>query len=86
MRASDGAGRGYEEFPVVIVGGGPVGLTASILLSQAGIRSLLVERHPGTAIHTKARAINGRTRWRSSINAASRTPSAPLAWRRNRPA
>ncbi len=50
-----------QEFPVVIVGGGPVGLTASILLSQAGIRSLLVERHPGTAIHTKARAINGRT-------------------------
>ena len=37
-----------EEVPVLIVGGGPVGLTASILLSQAGIRSLLVERHPGT--------------------------------------
>jgi putative polyketide hydroxylase len=50
-----------QDIPVVIVGGGPVGLTASILLSQAGIRSLLVERHPGTAIHTKARAINGRS-------------------------
>ncbi len=50
-----------NDVPVVIVGGGPVGLTASILLSQAGIRSLLVERHPGTAIHTKARAINGRS-------------------------
>jgi 2-polyprenyl-6-methoxyphenol hydroxylase-like FAD-dependent oxidoreductase len=36
------------ETPVLIVGGGPVGLTASILLSQQGIRSLLVERHPGT--------------------------------------
>ena len=33
------------EFPVLIVGGGPVGLTASIWLSQHGIRSLLVERH-----------------------------------------
>jgi len=50
-----------EEVPVLIVGGGPVGLTASILLSQAGIRSLLVERHPGTSIHPKARAINART-------------------------
>jgi putative polyketide hydroxylase len=50
-----------NDVPVIIVGGGPVGLTASILLSQAGIRSLLVERHAGTAVHPKARAINGRT-------------------------
>jgi 2-polyprenyl-6-methoxyphenol hydroxylase-like FAD-dependent oxidoreductase len=50
-----------KEVPVLIVGGGPVGLTASILLSQAGIRSLLAERHPGTAVHPKARGINGRT-------------------------
>ena len=49
------------ETPVLIVGGGPVGLTASILLSHHGIRSLLVERHPGTAIHPKARGINART-------------------------
>jgi 2-polyprenyl-6-methoxyphenol hydroxylase-like FAD-dependent oxidoreductase len=49
------------EIPVLIVGGGPVGLTASILLSHHGIRSLLVERHPGTAIHPKARGINART-------------------------
>jgi 2-polyprenyl-6-methoxyphenol hydroxylase-like FAD-dependent oxidoreductase len=49
------------EVPVLIVGGGPVGLTASILLSQHGIRSLLVERHPGTAIVPKARGINART-------------------------
>src|SRR5215469_14649159 len=47
--------------PVLIVGGGPVGLTASILLSQAGVRSLLIERHPGTAVHPKARGINART-------------------------
>ena len=47
--------------PVLIVGGGPVGLTASILLSRAGVHSLLVERHSGTSIHPKARAINART-------------------------
>src|SRR5262249_56499425 len=50
-----------KDVPVLIVGGGPVGLTASILLSQAGVRSLLVERHPGTAVHPKARGINART-------------------------
>ena len=49
------------DVPVLIVGGGPVGLTASILLSQHGIRSLLAERHPGTAILPKARGINART-------------------------
>ena len=49
------------EVPVLIVGGGPVGLTASILLSRQGVRSLLVERHAGTAVHPKARAINART-------------------------
>jgi putative polyketide hydroxylase len=50
-----------EHIPVLIVGGGPVGLTASLLLSRHGVRSLLVERHPGTAVHPKARAINARS-------------------------
>jgi len=49
------------DIPVLISGGGPVGLTASLLLSQHGIRSLLVERHPGTALTPKARGINART-------------------------
>src|SRR5258705_9974160 len=50
-----------QDVAVLIVGGGPVGLTASILLSQADVRSLLVERHPGTAVHPKARGINARS-------------------------
>ena len=49
------------DIPVLIVGGGPVGLSASILLSAFGIQSLLVERHPGTSIVPKARGINART-------------------------
>lgn len=49
------------DVPVLIVGGGPVGLTASIYLSHFGIESLLLERHPGTAILPKARGINVRT-------------------------
>ena len=49
------------EVPVLVVGGGPVGLTASLLLSQHGVKSLLVERHPGTSVLPKARGINART-------------------------
>jgi 2-polyprenyl-6-methoxyphenol hydroxylase-like FAD-dependent oxidoreductase len=49
------------DIPVLISGGGPVGLTASLLLSRHGVRSLLVERHPGTALTPKARGINART-------------------------
>ena len=49
------------DVPVLISGGGPVGLTASLLLSRLGVRSLLVERHPGTALTPKARGINART-------------------------
>lgn len=47
--------------PVLIVGGGPVGLAASILLSRHGVRSLLVERNATTAYHPKATVINARS-------------------------
>jgi 2-polyprenyl-6-methoxyphenol hydroxylase-like FAD-dependent oxidoreductase len=47
--------------PVLIVGAGPVGLSASILLSRLGIASRVVERRRSTSIHPKARNINMRT-------------------------
>jgi putative polyketide hydroxylase len=47
--------------PVLIVGGGIVGLSASLFLSHHGIASLLVERHPSTSIHPRARGVNART-------------------------
>ncbi|MBV9229927.1 MAG: FAD-dependent oxidoreductase, partial [Chloroflexi bacterium] len=50
-----------DTIPVLIVGGGLVGLSTSLFLTQHGIPSLLVERHPGTAIHPRARGINFRT-------------------------
>ncbi len=49
------------DLPVLISGGGPVGLAASLFLSQHGVRSLMVERHPSTALTPKARGINART-------------------------
>lgn len=47
--------------PVLIVGGGPTGLAMAIVLARQGVRSLLVERHPSTTEHPKARAVNVRT-------------------------
>lgn len=58
---SVGVTRASGEVPVVIVGGGPVGLSMSLLLARHGIRSLVVERRPSTGIHPRARIINVRT-------------------------
>lgn len=47
--------------PVLIVGGGGCGLSSSIFLSDMGVESLLIERHPGPGRMPKARYINQRT-------------------------
>jgi putative polyketide hydroxylase len=49
------------DVPVLIVGGGPVGLCSSILLSYHGVSSLLIEKHSGTSLYPKARVLNART-------------------------
>ena len=47
--------------PVLIVGGGGCGLSASIFLSNLGVESLLVERHAQPSPMPKARYLNQRT-------------------------
>ncbi|KAH8697940.1 FAD-binding monooxygenase [Talaromyces proteolyticus] len=49
------------EVPVLVIGGGGSGLTLSILLSDYGITSLLVERRSGTSHMPKAGAHNQRS-------------------------
>jgi 2-polyprenyl-6-methoxyphenol hydroxylase-like FAD-dependent oxidoreductase len=51
------------ETPVLIVGGGPVGLTLALDLAIRGVRSILVERDQGTAVELLAKAgtLNERT-------------------------
>jgi 2-polyprenyl-6-methoxyphenol hydroxylase-like FAD-dependent oxidoreductase len=46
--------------PVAIIGGGPVGLSCSILLSLRNIFHVLFERHHGTSIRPKACGISQR--------------------------
>ena len=43
---------GAPNFKVIIVGGGPVGLTAAHALHKAGIDSLLLEQRPHVVIDT----------------------------------
>lgn len=50
-----------DSVPVLITGGGPVGLAISLFLARSGIPSLLVERHKSTTLHPRARGLNMRT-------------------------
>lgn len=47
--------------PVLIVGGGPVGLSCSVMLSRHGVANLLVEKSASTTYHPRARSVNTRT-------------------------
>ena len=59
---STASGSPPADVPVVIVGGGPVGLTMSILLSRLGVDSQLVERRAAPTTHPQAHFVNNRTR------------------------
>ena len=47
--------------PVLIVGAGPAGLVTALGLARHGVRSILVERHPGTSIYPRATAVSLRS-------------------------
>jgi 2,4-dichlorophenol 6-monooxygenase len=49
-----------QEVPVLIVGGGAAGLTASMLLAHQGVEHLLVSARPGTSTLPKAHVLNQR--------------------------
>lgn len=50
-----------RHFPVVIAGGGPVGMTLALALSQLGVRCLLAERNDTTTRHPKMDITNARS-------------------------
>ena len=50
----------YERIPVLIVGGGGAGLTASMLLARQGVEHLLVSARPHTSDLPKAHVLNQR--------------------------
>lgn len=50
-----------ERVPVLVVGGGLVGLATSMFLAHQGVRHLLVDKHPEATLQGRARGINPRT-------------------------
>lgn len=50
-----------EEIPVLIAGGGTVGLSAALFLAHHGVAPLVVERQDGPSIHPRATGVGQRT-------------------------
>jgi 2-polyprenyl-6-methoxyphenol hydroxylase-like FAD-dependent oxidoreductase len=50
-----------DDLAVLIVGGSLVGLSTAVFLGARGVRSLVVERHRGTAIHPRAALVSQRS-------------------------
>lgn len=50
-----------HNIPVLIVGGGPVGLSMALCLARQNIPSLIVEKHSGRTPHPRARGVSMRT-------------------------
>src|ERR1700722_8252751 len=47
--------------PVLIIGGGPVGLSSALFLSHQGIKTLLVEKRDATSTLPRAPGLQART-------------------------
>lgn len=57
----DRRGDSGKTAPVVIAGGGPTGLTTSLLLAEYGVESIVLEKSPHLPRHPKAHLMNHRT-------------------------
>lgn len=53
--AASGSSTGPQEWPVIIAGGGPTGLTTALLLAKYGVRSLVLEKARTLTDHPQAR-------------------------------
>ena len=52
-----------KEVPVLIAGGGPVGMTLAKTLASFGIECMLVEKNPSTTRHPKMDIIRIHAAW-----------------------
>ncbi len=73
-----------KQVPVLIAGGGPVGMTLARTLAHLGVRCLMVERNGSTTRHPKMDITNGRSMEAEArtilLEALDRSPDADLTW------
>ena len=50
-----------SSYDVLVVGAGPSGLTTAVALARSGVRTLLIEKHPGLSVFPKATGLRPRT-------------------------
>jgi putative polyketide hydroxylase len=72
--------------PVIVIGGGPVGLGAAVELARCQIPSILIERNDRTSWHPKTRNFNTRTMeiarlWGREIYDELRELDLPIQWK-----
>ncbi|MBW0017949.1 MAG: FAD-dependent monooxygenase [Mycobacterium sp.] len=72
--------------PVLVVGGGPVGLSAALELARCNVPSVVVEQHDSTSWHPKTRNLNTRTMeiaqgWGSAVYQRLRGIDTPPGWK-----
>jgi 2-polyprenyl-6-methoxyphenol hydroxylase-like FAD-dependent oxidoreductase len=72
--------------PVVIAGGGPVGLAAALELARFHVPSIIVEQHDSTSHHPKTRNLNTRTMeiargWGSTVYQRLRSIDIAPGWK-----
>jgi putative polyketide hydroxylase len=75
-----------EPARTLIVGGGPVGLAASLELARFGVASILLEQHTTVACHPKTRNFNTRTveiarQWGREVYGRLRDIDTPPGWK-----
>src|SRR4029453_7856951 len=69
-----------DSYPVVIAGGGPVGLVSALGLARYGIRSLVVEGHGSPTGHPNTRPMGTPRGWGGAVHDARGAVNLPLAW------
>ena len=82
---TNASNNGSRDVPVLIVGGGPVGLALAADLGWRGIECRLVERGDGEIFHPRANTVNSRSmefcrRWgiAEQVRNAGAPPDFPL--------
>jgi cation diffusion facilitator CzcD-associated flavoprotein CzcO len=54
-------------YDVLVIGAGPAGLVTATSLAHHGVRTLVVDRHPGTSPFPKATGVSTRTLCRAPV-------------------